>query len=364
MTSTSYPKDSTDWRGVFIKYLVEALAIRSDIDLRLWAPPGEISPQIVNACLPEESIWLKHLIEQGGIAHVLRHGGIQRLLTPVKLLWLLRKAYQRQRQVRLFHVNWLQNALPLWGTQQPALVTVLGSDLGLLKLPLMTTLLRAVFQQRACILAPNADWMVAELERRFGDVAHVRPIPFGIDAKWYQLPRIGQSSPLKRWLVVSRLTKNKIGHLFAWGEKVFQGEQKLHLFGPLQESLSIPSWVQYHGATHPRDLQENWFPQAAGLITLSQHDEGRPQVMLEAMAAGLPIIASRLPAHENLLVHQQTGWLTDTPEDFAQAIRWLADPAHNAAAIGVQARAWVQAHIGTWADCAQRYVTAYHELLS
>jgi glycosyltransferase involved in cell wall biosynthesis len=62
----------------------------------------------------------------------------------------------------------------------------------------------------------------------------------------------------------------------------------------------------------PRALLEEWFPQAAGLITLSQHDEGRPQVLLEAMAARLPVIASNLPAHRDLIRSGETGMLVDS----------------------------------------------------
>jgi glycosyltransferase involved in cell wall biosynthesis len=225
----------------------------------------------------------------------------------------------------------------------------------------MTTLLRQVFKQRRCIIAPNAQWMVADLERRFGDIARILPIPFGIDRKWYELSRQYRQKPLK-WLVVLRLTRRKMGYLFTWGEKVFSGNHELHLFGPMQEPLTIPAWVHYHGATHPEVLQDIWFPQASGLISLSQHDEGRPQVMLEAMAAGLPIIASRLAAHTDLVTHQETGWLTDSLEDFIEGIEWLSVIENNER-IGNQARTWVKENIGTWEDCAKRYIQSYQELL-
>lgn len=361
MTSTSYPKSATDWRGLFIRHLVEALA--TQVHLTLWAPPGDLPASVTYACLPEEAAWLQTLMAQGGIAHLLRQGGLSRVTAPIKLLGLLRQAYKRSAQQNdLVHVNWLQNALPLWGTHQPALISVLGSDLGLLKLPGMTHLLRQVFKQRPCILAPNADWMVAPLEQQFGKVAQVIPIPFGIDTAWYQLPRDGQTHRPHQWLVVSRLTQQKIGPLFDWGKDLFQGEHELHLFGPLQEPLDIPPWVHYHGATHPQDLKENWFPRATGLITLSQHDEGRPQVLLEAMAARLPILASHLPAHNNFITHQQTGWLTDSKEDFRNGLQWLANAEHHEY-IAKHAQDWVTQHIGTWTDCAQRYLAAYQRLL-
>jgi hypothetical protein len=39
----------------------------------------------------------------------------------------------------------------------------------------------------------------------------------------------------------------------------------------------------------------------------------------------------------------------------------LSDPRSNAA-LGKRARAWVREHIGTWDDCAGRYVDLYKEL--
>jgi glycosyltransferase involved in cell wall biosynthesis len=362
MVSTSYPKNLTDWRGLFIRHLADALSVHPDIRLKLWAPPGERAIAVEDVCSPSESAWLHDLLESGGIAHLLRQR--KRLSTPLKLLWLLRRVYKRHPQATLLHINWLQNALPLFwlGSKKPALISVLGTDMGLLRVLGMRFGLRRVFGQRRCILAPNAEWMVPKLQEYFGDLVEVRAIPFGIDQRWYDLHRHWQTGP-QRWLVVSRLTPDKIGPLFEWGAEYFQhSEHELHLFGPMQETIEVPGWVHYHGPTHPQDLLDNWFPQAAGLLTLSRHAEGRPQVMLEAMAAGLPIIASRLPAHDNLLTHRQTGWLTDNAEDFRAALDWLSEPAHNQD-IGGQARNWVQQHIGTWADCAQRYVSAYQDLL-
>lgn len=362
MISTSYPRSATDWRGVFIRHIAKALAEVPEINLRLWSPPGDIPPNVFYACKPDEAAWLNELMEKGGIAYVLRKRGITRFTVPVQLLLLLRKAYRRfGSETCLYHVNWLQNILPLPKGRQPVLVTVLGQDFGFLKLPAMTLMLRHKFKQRPCFIAPNAEWMVSELKQRFGDVAIVKAIPFGIDTAWYKISRNWQDFYPRKWLVVSRLTAKKIGPLFEWGQSTFQGNHELHLFGPMQEKMEIPAWVHYHGSTYPVELIEQWFPQATGLITLSQHDEGRPQIMLEAMAAGLPILASRLPAHEDLLIHRQTGCLVDSQEQFAAEISWLNVPEQNIL-IAEQAKAWVKTTVGTWSDCAGRYASAYHEL--
>jgi glycosyltransferase involved in cell wall biosynthesis len=261
----------------------------------------------------------------------------------------------------MFHINWLQNALALYGTNQPALVTVLGSDLRLLKTPGMAPLLRRVFSQRRTILAPNSNWMETALQQHFSEVAEIRPIPFGIDSKWFELKRNWPNTEKSRWLVVLRLTKKKIGPLFEWGKDFFTGSNELHLFGPMQETLTIPDWAHYHGPSNPAELLP-WFTDAAGMITLSQHDEGRPQVLLEAMAAGLPIIASSLPAHSDLITDGETGILCDTHDGFLKALRALSEPGSNLQ-LGQQAKHWVREHIGTWEDCAQRYMAAYRHLL-
>ncbi len=281
--------------------------------------------------------------------------------TILALLTRLGRAYRRQ-PADVVHVNWLQNALPLWGTKSPALITVLGSDFGLLHLPGMKTLLRAVLRQRLAILAPNAGWMQPVLTQEFGDLAEIRPIAFGVDDPWFGVVRCPPSDHTHHWLAITRLTRNKIGDLFSWGDGLFGESRQLHLFGPMQEQTELPTWVHYHGSTHPADLLQRWFPKACGLITLSRHDEGRPQVMLEAMAAGLPVLASDLPAHRDMVQHRQTGWLATTRDGLREGLDWLENPLNNVVT-GQAARTWVKESVGTWDDCASRYAKAYQNLL-
>jgi glycosyltransferase involved in cell wall biosynthesis len=150
--------------------------------------------------------------------------------------------------------------------------------------------------------------------------------------------------------------------LIEWGDGLFSPDRPLHLLGPLQEDIELPPWIHHHGPTNPAALREIWFPKVAGLLTLSQHDEGRPQVMIEAMAAGLPVIASRIAAHEDLIRHGQTGWLVADRAALADALVAAETPA-EAQRIGRAAREFIAQRIGTWDDCAQRYVAAYRKLL-
>lgn len=362
MVSTSYPATLGDWRGLFIRHLSDALARRDDLALQLWAPPGESHPAVHAATTPAESVWLAALMQKGGIAHLLRSSAPQGVVQALRLLQFLHSTYTRSRDVDVFHINWLQNALPLPTNDRPALITVLGTDMQLLRLPLMATLLRRVMRGRSVTICPNAEWMIPNLTEKFGDLATVRFVPFGIDPGWFAIDRSYDHGGPAKWLAVTRLTRAKLGPLFEWGEAQFRdGARELHLFGPMQEQVAVPGWVHYHGPASPAQLMTEWFPKAHGLITLSQHAEGRPQVMLEAMAAGLPIIASRLPAHENIVIDNETGSLCDRPEDVAQALARF-DAADSNRRAGASARAWVAREIGTWDDCAARYTAIYRQL--
>jgi glycosyltransferase involved in cell wall biosynthesis len=126
--------------------------------------------------------------------------------------------------------------------------------------------------------------------------------------------------------------------------------------------VDIPPWVRYHGAASPESLLRDWFPRASGVISLSRHAEGRPQVLLEAMASSLPVICSRIPAHEDLVTHGRTGMIVDTRDAFVESLRTLGATG-TGRAMGQRTRQAMRADFGTWADCAARYRHHYDELL-
>ena len=225
----------------------------------------------------------------------------------------------------------------------------------------MIFLLRLVINQRKCIIAPNAHWMVPDLKKAFGDIAEVRAVPFAVDYKWFNIKIKPQKNKPFKWIALTRLTEKKLGPLFEWGKDLFDKNNELHLFGPMQETLPIPEWVFYHGEVSHKDLRSKWFPLSSGLITLSQH-EGRPQAMLEAMASGLPVIASDIPAHLDFIEHKVNGWIVSKPQDLKGAISFFSNH-ETLNRVGESARSWVLNNIGTWDDCARRFIAAYQDLL-
>lgn len=361
MVASSFPADSGDWKAVFMRQLADGLGRHPELQTTLWAPPGDSGPGVRHDLQGDDARWLGRLMADGGIAHLLRVRPARGVLAAVGLLHRLRRVYCRNAQVDIRHVNWLQNALALPDDGKPLLVTVLGSDLQLLKLAPVKMVIRRLLRRRRAIVCPNAGWMVEPLRSALGDDVDIRAVAFGIDAGWYEVSRCPTEFP-RKWLAVTRLTKGKLGDLFEWSAPWFAGQgRELHLFGPMQENLQVPEWVHYHGPATPEELRERWFPQATGLITLSRHAEGRPQVMLEAMAAGVPIIASDIDAHTSFLRHRETAWVCTDIDHYLEGLEELEEHSRNAA-IGCAAHRWVSEMVGTWDDCANRYFKLYREL--
>lgn len=63
----------------------------------------------------------------------------------------------------------------------------------------------------------------------------------------------------------------------------------------------------------------------ADLLALPSHSEGSPNVILEAMAAGVPIVATNVGGVPEIVTHDETGWLVSArdPAAMAEAIGTL-----------------------------------------
>ncbi len=83
---------------------------------------------------------------------------------------------------------------------------------------------------------------------------------------------------------------------------------------------------------------------ALDLLVLPSVGEGCPNVLLEAMAAGVPVVATRVGGVPELVRHGETGFLVPPrdPQALAQGILYLLDHRDAAHAMAVRARAWVE----------------------
>ena len=97
------------------------------------------------------------------------------------------------------------------------------------------------------------------------------------------------------------------------------------------------------------------------IFVLPSREEGIPRSLMEAMAAGVPIIASDIPGNRALIDHGETGLLfpPDDPERLVTAIVTMIEQAAFAKEMARRARVKVEQHFS-----AERMAADYTALYS
>lgn len=160
-------------------------------------------------------------------------------------------------------------------------------------------------------------------------------VPNGVNADEYHLTDV-TSDPYSL-IMVGRLSKRKGQDTIL---KAFQtvhnqvSETHLHILGKgparkelekLTESLEIEEAVTFHGYVDSKRKIE--LMNEAGLFVFASKQEGFGLVLLEAMAAGLPIVARKLPVYDDFFEDGTNGRLVKSQSSitFSEAILEMLD---------------------------------------
>jgi glycosyltransferase involved in cell wall biosynthesis len=91
---------------------------------------------------------------------------------------------------------------------------------------------------------------------------------------------------------------------------------------------------------------------AADLFLFCSRTEGLPNAVLEAMAAGLPVVATDVPGCRDIVEPNRTGWLVRAgdPADIARGISKALSEQGIGKTLGRAGKAWVRSEldIGGW----------------
>lgn len=115
-------------------------------------------------------------------------------------------------------------------------------------------------------------------------------------------------------------------------------EVRLLVAGKAPRGLRLPAWVSYLGFVPPMRMQEV-YAQADVLVAPSVWEDPCPNVVLEAQAAGLPVVTTPRGGIPELLVPGETGFLVE-PEGLVDPLERLLRDRPLRERMGERARRW------------------------
>jgi glycosyltransferase involved in cell wall biosynthesis len=269
--------------------------------------------------------------------------------------------------------------LGLWGLKRgnvPYIISLRGGDVpgneaALAPLHRLLTPLRRLIFRRSIAVVANSPGLKEMSERV--DPCPVQVIPNGVDTDFFS-PSVIRDEAEHRpiaFLFVGRfqIAKNLfyLFDQFAALRRSIMEPFVLHLVGDgpqhheLQshaKNMGIEDCLVWHGWVDKDSLRAIY--RSADCLVNPSLCEGMPNVVLEAMACGLPVIASRVPGNDAVVRPGETGWLFDLgkPDDFRKALREMMEDRGRASQMGQKGRAWVRDDF-SWRRVAQAYADLF-----
>ena len=321
------------------------------------------------------------------IAHA--PGGIPVALKKQKLLWLMLPALLismfvvcllSARRAALIHANWSINGLVagLVGKiiRKPVITTLRGEDvtraeknkLDMLILKYCLSLSKSV----VCINNAYKTWLEKELPIH---AKKLITIENGIDNIFINIGKdrdYSHANTVRILSIGSLIPRKSLDHIITALANIDTSNILLTIVGEGPEYNKLARLINDHnlqnsitlrGAIAPEDIHNAY--KEHDIFVLTSRSEGRPNVILEAMGSGMPIIATNIGGVNEVIKHNQTGLLFDYGDiDTLRAhILLLVQNLELREKIGRAALAFIESHKLTWRCTAEKYANLYQSIL-
>lgn len=228
------------------------------------------------------------------------------------------------------------------------------------------------FLRRVDRLVALCGQSVAEARAQGFSAERIVVVPNGVDTSRFR-PVLSREYSKKRIVYAGSLTVIKGADVlidaFA-GLRQEHGMLRLDIFGsgPLHDrlkqksaDLGLTDHVRFHGTVS--DLER--YLDSSCVFVQPSMVEGMSNVILEVMAAGLPVIATRVGAAPDIIQNGVNGLLVDagSSEQIRDAIVRIADDENFAQRIGMEARTLIESRYAV-EIVAEKYCALYQSLIA
>ncbi len=386
--STSFPRFDGDFSGNFVYRYAQELC-NQGVKLEIIAPDDPASVplsenfNVVRFPYFYPLSWQKLAYRSGIINRTTLLAWSQ---LPFLLINFFLTALKSSRKTQLVHAFWSASGLIAiairWFKSRPVVVTLWGSDKLIAQIPILSNLIFLILKKADAIICEDNNLKSLLVSRGFNP-EKIFLISNGIDLKLFQ-PRdsaetkknLGLDSEQNIILSTGSLNKtknhsllidafaeltasNESWHLYIIGE----GEERLNLEKQIIES-EISKKVKLLGIKNHNSLSQ-WL-NAADIFVLPSQNEGTPNALLEAMACGLPVIASKVGGVPELIQNNIEGLLFDrnSKEELVEKLNRLIQDKELQNTLGMAAAKKVNSHYNSWEKQAEKLLSIYQRILS
>lgn len=378
--TTSYPLRRGGCAGLFVQNLYRGLV--GDFSVDVVCPADCDSVPDANDCDSADGIrvfavryaprpWRVLAQQSGGIASGVTHAPWRVLLLPALFGALFWRSLARAREADLIHANWAVcgavAGIVGWLCRRPVVTTLRGDDVTRAEKSRVDRAILSLAVRNSRLIACVSAAMTTQLRVRFPRrTADIHVCLNGVDGAFFNVSPTHPEFGSLRVLAVGSLIRRKGFDVLV--EAVARAKTKANLrvcvVGEGPERHALCSLASRLGVSHQFDfvgeVSADGVPKVfseADVFVLPSRSEGRPNVVVEALASGLPVISTNLDGVQGMLDDGVNGWLiaVDDIDGLARALDEAgADPAERQRRAR-NARSMARAGIGSWTDTAQAY---------
>ena len=382
IATTSYPRKKGDTAGIFVHKLVESLKEKG-VEVIVVAPScGMDDEERIIEGVPVYRFryffkrWEVLFCRGGGAVPALKKKPYLHLLLPLALFSYAISILKYVREVDIIQAEWSISgfsAIPAKILKRKKLVvSLLGSDMMKARSSFIYRVVTSLSFKFADAITSVSKKMVDEAIVFGAEPNKVRFIPYGTGKEFlnisppefkkpYNLLYIGNLIPLKRvHIAIRALSKlSEDYRLYIVGD----GPQRKEL-AVLVKKLGLEKRVFFEGRKPHKEIPV-YLSKAHVLLLLSE-SEGRPNVVLEALAAGIPVIASDIPGNRELIEEPKNGILVpvDDVGGVVKAIESIFSSKERWETMSKNAKDFVIRERLLWEFTAEDHLKLYSRILN
>ena len=375
--TTSYPSSSDDWSGVFIANLAIALKKRGYPILVICpAVPGRHGRFSVNGI---ETVRFAYFLPrslqrltggEGGIPENMARSFLARAQLAPMMAVFVYTVLRETSATDILYANWLGAAIAgaaaAMFTRAPLVVSLRGDDGYLARERPVWKLLTKWVIRRSTHLAPVSRELL-DIATKLGAPPSKCTVPrFGVDAELFHPASEDdrRDGALRVAFVGSLVPKKGLQDLLVALSDPALADLQLIVIGDgayaqrlkaLARELGLSERTSWLGVLSPPQVAQTL--RQADIFCLPSYTEGSPNVIKEAMASGLPVVATRAGGIPDLVSDNVNGFLYDAGDVHAlkRCIASLAKSENMRKVFGKMSRQMVEDSRLTWDATAEDF---------